>query len=102
MSGSSSNTSTIVVTGIGTKGGGLFEKPLPPPGGVSGPVSNQSQLVLDASIFSDLSPETTRKLKIIQLQFAQQVSEAAAAAYKSVLDQIQAVVDKEPDQANGG
>jgi hypothetical protein len=85
MPGQTSNSGTATPSGVGTKEGGLVVVSSTPSGGSSGPVSNQQQLVLDSSIFSELSPETRRELKIIQLEYARDVSAAAADAYEKLI-----------------
>ena len=54
-------------------------------GGTSGPVSNQPQLALDHSTFTHLPRHHLHAIKVVQLEFARDVSARAAAAYDQVL-----------------
>ena len=76
-------------SGVHTQGGG-GDVLYPDPQGVhtqggGGDVVNQQKLVLDPSIFECVSPEERHALKIIQLEFAQAVSLASAAAYGKLI-----------------
>jgi len=53
--------------------------------GVAGPVTNPQLLVVSGSIFDCLSEPQLHALKIIQLEYARDVSTAAASAYEKII-----------------
>jgi hypothetical protein len=58
----------------------------PPTVGQHGPtVVNQELLVLPTSLFDELSARQRHDVNIVQLQFARDVSAAAAAAYERII-----------------
>ena len=57
-------------------------------------VCNQQKLVLDSSIFHELSSAELHALKIIQLEFAHAVSQASAAAYEKLIAEFRRVVSQ--------
>jgi hypothetical protein len=100
MSGTTSNGGSVTSTGVGTKEGGLVVVAPGPHGGTTGSVSNQSQLVLDSSIFNGLSQETARELKLVQLAFARAVSAAAVDAYDQIIAKLTATIDTPSPNGN--
>ncbi len=72
-------------TGRGTHGGGNATMRAAPPGGVSGSVNNQQLLVLDHAVFATLGDDLARDIAIVQVEYARDVSAAAAAAYDRIL-----------------
>ena len=72
-------------TGRGTHGGGNMVGPPAYPGGVSGSVNNQQVLVLDQSVFATLDDVLARDVAVVQVEYAREVSRAAAAAYDRIL-----------------
>lgn len=76
-------------SGVHTQGGGGDVVHPAPSGrhtqGGGGDVVNQQKLVLDESVFLNLSNAELHALKIIQLEFAHAVSVAAAAAYEKLI-----------------
>ena len=72
--------------GLETNGGGDVVRPgSGTTCGLSGDVCNQTLLVFDRSILPQLSAAEARELTVIQLRFAQAVSEQAAAAYARMI-----------------
>ena len=60
--------------------------------GPSGDVCNQTLLAFDRSILASLSTSDTSKLALIQLRFAQAVSEQAARAYAEMIELLEVKV----------
>jgi len=52
---------------------------------VAGPVTNPQLLVVNGSIFDCLSEPQLHALKIVQLEYARDVSAAAASAYEKII-----------------
>jgi hypothetical protein len=51
-------------------------------------ISNQQLLVLDTSLLPPLEEDQARQLAIVQIEFARDVSNLAAAAYQRVLETL--------------
>jgi hypothetical protein len=56
--------------------------------GVAGPVTNPQLLVVNGSIFDCLSEPQLHALKIVQLEYARDVSAAAASAYEKIISEL--------------
>ena len=77
---------TTLPDGLYTSGGGDVIRPgSGTTCGSSGDVRNQTLLVFDRSVLPQLSVSEARELALIQLRFAQAVSEQAAAAYARMI-----------------
>ena len=74
-----------------TDGGGTHSGGGPPQvfTGTPGPVANQPLLALHGSVLSDLNSDELHALKVVQLEFARDVSLRAADAYQQTLSVLQ-------------
>lgn len=82
----SSSAGTVTIDGRGTMGGGggnVVQPPPPPP-----VVTNQQLLVLDGRLFEGIPEHVSRKIKLIQLEFARDISALAVAAYDRIIEEL--------------